>query len=347
MINLPEYIEFSADPSASIGEFLKKNQPDAVAILVDENTRKNCLTLLDFPEFQIIEIESGEANKTLETCQLIWEKLTTGGFSRKSLLINLGGGVIGDMGGFVASTYKRGIPFINVPTTLLSQVDASIGGKQGVDFHGLKNHIGVFREPNKVIIHSPFLKTLPFDQLRSGFAEVLKHGLIWDKKYFQKTSTLSDINGQDWLEIIQRSVEIKQEIVEQDPLESGLRKILNFGHTLGHAVETWHLSEGHPILHGEAIAIGMIMEAYLSRKLELISESQFTMIMDTCLKFFGHISSVPRSEQLIPLLMQDKKNSAGKINYSLIDNIGHCKYDVTVSISLMTEAIDHYRKLDE
>ena len=187
MKKLPEYIFFDTKPQQRVLDLVQKWSPDQIVILVDENTKTHCLPLLEIPHFSVIQIPSGEKNKNLETCRLIWQQMTDLGMSRKSLLINLGGGVIGDMGGFVAATYKRGIRFINIPTTLLSQVDASIGGKLGIDFNGLKNHIGIFKDPDAVILSDLFLKTLDQRQLRSGYAEVIKHGLIWDKAYYEST----------------------------------------------------------------------------------------------------------------------------------------------------------------
>ena len=212
-----------------------------VAILVDENTKRDCLPKL--PQFEnpiIIEIKSGEENKNINTCNFIWEQLTAQHFDRNSLLINLGGGVIGDMGGFAASTYKRGIDFIQIPTTLLAMVDASVGGKLGVDFNGLKNQIGLFNNPESVLIFPEFLETLPENQLKSGFAEVVKHALISDKNLWEElTSTTFD--KLNWEAIILTSIQIKNNIILSDPFEKGNRKKLNFGHTFGHAVESYYL----------------------------------------------------------------------------------------------------------
>ncbi|MCL4152909.1 UNVERIFIED_CONTAM: hypothetical protein GTU68_035655, partial [Idotea baltica] len=218
-------------------------------------------------EYEIIEIESGEINKTIETCVGVWEALSELGADRKSILINLGGGVLTDLGGFVASTFKRGIAFINVPTTLLSMVDASVGGKTGVDLGSLKNQVGVINQPVMVLVIPDFLDTLEERQLESGFAEMLKHGLIKDRQYWddlKMVSTLSEMKDH-----ILKSVEIKNEVVLIDPTEQGLRKILNYGHTLGHAIESYFLAsqEKSTLLHGEAIAIGMITEGYLSHRL--------------------------------------------------------------------------------
>jgi 3-dehydroquinate synthase len=229
-----------------------------VGVLVDSNTENLCYPLIKkiLPDHEIIRVEAGEKFKTIETCQRIWESLTQHGFDRHSVLIVLGGGVLGDMGGFCAATFKRGIDFILVPTTLLSQVDSSVGGKIGVDFMGIKNHIGLFCEPAFTLISSKFLATLPIRELRSGFAEVIKHSLISDRAKWEIIKN-KGLEEQNWDKMIEFSYQFKSEIAETDPFEGGVRKILNFGHTIGHAVESACLQSLAPLLHGEAIAIGM------------------------------------------------------------------------------------------
>ena len=320
-------------------------RPDKIAILVDENTEKHCLPRLQIQHATTIQITSGEKHKNLHTCEQIWHHMTEAGMSRNSLLINLGGGVIGDMGGFTAATYKRGIRFVNIPTTLLSQVDASIGGKLGVDFHGLKNHIGVFKDPDAVLLSDVFLKSLDYRQLRSGYAEVIKHGLIWDKDYFRRIHGTIFPDKVDWPYLLRRSVEIKGEVVTEDPLEKGLRKILNFGHTLGHAVETFHLENGLDILHGEAIAIGMIMEMHLSQHKGWIDHTQVDDFSEWIMELFGKMDTVPSADHLYPLMAQDKKNSGDAIRFALIDSIGSCKYDVELEQDAIRDAVEYYRNL--
>ena len=290
-----------------------------IGILVDENTKEFCLPLLsEIKESVIIEIKSGEENKNIDSCNLIWEALTKNCFDRNSLLINLGGGVIGDMGGFCASTYKRGIEFIQIPTSLLAMVDASIGGKLGVDFNGLKNQVGLFSNPKSVIINPKFLETLPEDELRSGFAEVVKHALIVDKNLWDhlKNNPFQDL---DWEEIIETSVQIKNKIVISDPKEKGERKKLNFGHTFGHAIESYYLQKGTPILHGEAIFMGIILESELSS----LSVSEKNDIKNYILSNFGLPYTPPKSD-LLNFLRNDKKNKEEKINFSLLNTIGDC-----------------------
>lgn len=343
-MKIPDYITFTKNPKTAISDVLNELKPDKIAFLVDENTRKHCLPIIGVEDEQsIIEIHSGEIFKNLNSCELIWSALTTMGFSRKSILVNLGGGVIGDMGGFAASTYKRGIRFVNIPTTLLAAVDANIGGKLGIDFRGFKNHIGVFNDPSAVIISDVFLKTLPARELQSGFAEVIKHGLIYDKDYFNQTSEAAfpDLN---WIEVIRKSAEIKGHVVAQDPREAGLRKILNFGHTLGHGIETWYLNSGRSLLHGEAISIGMILEAFLSLKLAKMDAPMVDKISKYIISIFGKYDLPPIAE-ILPLMMQDKKNVGSEISFSLLIEIGKCGYDVKVDLKWIDEAFDYYESL--
>ena len=290
-----------------------------IGILVDENTKEFCLPLLsEFKKSIIIEIKSGEENKNIDTCNLIWKELTKNCFDRDSLLINLGGGVIGDMGGFCASTYKRGIDFIQIPTSLLAMVDASVGGKLGIDFNGLKNQVGLFSNPKTVIINPKFLETLLENELKSGFAEVVKHALITDKNLWNhlKNSNLLDL---DWEEIIETSVQIKNKIVVSDPKERGERRKLNFGHTFGHAIESYYLQKGTPILHGEAIFMGIILESELSS----LSVSEKNDIKNYILSNFS-LPYTPSKSDLLNFLRNDKKNKEEEINFSLLNTIGNC-----------------------
>ena len=295
------------------------NSYNQLAILVDENTKRDCLPVFlkaTNIDAILIEIPSGEEHKNLEKCQLIWNALSSHNFDRNSLLINLGGGVVGDMGGFAASTYKRGIHFIQIPTSLLAMVDASVGGKLGVDFAYLKNQIGVFNNPNAVLINPVFLNSLPKNQLLSGFAEVVKHALIADKCYWEEIKT-TPLEKMNWESIILQSIVIKNNIVTQDPLEKGERKKLNFGHTFGHAIESFYLKLGNPILHGEAISLGMILENNLSR----INKEEKNEIAS----FISNTFSIPKKPPLRALLewmKSDKKNRKEKINFTLLSGIG-------------------------
>lgn len=334
------------DIKASLHNFLKSRKYTAVGVLCDENTEQLCLNkILDvLPEHWLIRTQSGEEHKNITTCGRIWHALTEGHFDRNALLINLGGGVIGDMGGFAASTYKRGIDFINIPTTLLAQVDASVGGKLGIDFNGLKNHIGLFREPEHVFIDPSFLETLSERELRSGYAEVLKHGLITDANYWN-TCKSGPTATVDWLEVVERSVRIKRKVVQEDPLESGLRKILNFGHTIGHAVETAYLHSDNRLLHGEAIAIGMIAESYLSNKFTGLGDSSLKEITEAFIAIYGRVSIDKQLfERIVELTSQDKKNAGNTVHCSLLTSIGNCTIDVPIGPPDIIDSLFYYNE---
>ena len=299
-----------------------------VAILVDENTKRDCLSKL--PQIEnalIIEIKSGEEYKNISTCSFIWEQLTINNFDRNALLINLGGGVIGDIGGFCAATYKRGLEFIHIPTTLLAMVDASVGGKLGIDFKGFKNQIGLFNNPKAVFISSEFLETLEESELKSGFAEVVKHALISDNSLWVKIKN-TPFTDLDWEDITDTSVQIKNKIVLADPFEKGERKKLNFGHTFGHAIESYYLEKRTPISHGEAVFMGMILEAEISD----LSETNKNEIKNYILSNFA-LPYTPNKTYLHKFLLNDKKNQNEKINFTLLNGIGNCSIDNLFSIN--------------
>jgi 3-dehydroquinate synthase len=264
---------------------------------------------------------------------------------RHSVLVVLGGGVLGDMGGFCAATFKRGIEFMLSPTTLLSQVDASIGGKLGVDFNHFKNHIGVFQTPALTVLHSGFLKTLSVREKRSGFAEIVKHCLISDKGMWDAVRSKS-FEHQDWDTLIRHSVSFKEKVVTEDPKEKGLRKILNMGHTIGHAIETFLLNSGNKVLHGEAIAAGLVCESWLSQQRGFISGEDFTRIKDYLLSVFGKIEIASKDEDSIAeLTLQDKKNEGTKILSVLLDGVGKARWDCEISKEEVKGALTIYRSL--
>ena len=332
--------------SESLATFFAQNDYSHIAILVDEFTNKYCLPIIQdlLPtNFTKILIKSGEHHKNLATCERVWDRMTQANIDRHSLLVNLGGGVIGDLGGFCASTYKRGIDFIQIPTTLLAQVDASVGGKLGIDFHGLKNHIGVFQLPKAVLIDPKFIDTLSIQQKKSGFAEIIKHCLIRDEQEWNVIRQQS-FEELDLSKLIAHSVAIKEAVVLEDPKEAGLRKILNFGHTLGHAIETYLLDKGkRKILHGEAIAIGMIVEAFISHQRDLISLQELEEIESYLFENYGRVKLHPEEiSKIIALTAQDKKNKGKEIRFSLLTGIGDCGYDIPVSASEMKKAIQYY-----
>lgn len=340
------YSVFFENSLQELSAFLTQKKYSKVFVLVDTNTEIQCLPTLQKAlgsiEFDLIEVTPGEENKNIDFCIGIWRMLLDFGADRNSIIINLGGGVITDMGGFAASTFKRGIDFVQVPTTLLSQVDASVGGKTGIDMENVKNIIGTFTQPKAVYIHTPFLKTLSDRELRSGYAEVIKHGLIYDVSLFKNLKGIvpKDLND----EIIYRSIEIKNEVVLNDPFEKGLRKILNYGHTIGHAVESYSLKHDKvPLLHGEAIAIGFICEAYLSQKRNGLKEEELSVIVDTIRTTYpAYKLNKSNYPDLIDIMKNDKKNNAGQISFSLLSQIGKCSYDIYCTEEEIVESLDYY-----
>lgn len=347
-IVLSDYEIIFDDSLQAVSHFLNANHFSAVGIIVDENTHQFCLPLLQncISNYFIIQTQSGEENKNLMTCESIWQQLIQKNFDRKSLIINLGGGVIGDMGGFAASCYKRGIDFINIPTTLLSQVDSSIGGKLGIDFKYGKNLIGLFRNPKSVFISSQFFKTLPQRQFINGWAEIFKHALIQNKALWDLYRNL-DILNTDMNAIVYQSLLIKKAVVKTDPYEKGLRKILNFGHTIGHAIEAYSLEhEANPLLHGEAIAIGMICEAYLSTKKCGLTNIELQDIQNVLLRHFPKhdIRSFDIEKILISMSM-DKKNEGATIMAALLDKIGNSEYDIPLNKTEIIDSINYYNQL--
>ena len=315
---------------------------------MDTNTKEYCYPLVEenLTDHTILTIFRGEKEKTIQTCIQIWKAMSDLPLDRHSLVINMGGGVICDMGGFCASVFKRGLAFINCPTTLLSQVDASIGGKLGIDFENYKNHIGLFREPNHVIISSVFLNTLSQKELLSGCAEMIKHALIdshvaWEKQKVMNTPIIpSD-------EQISQSIQVKYRYVLQDPKENGIRKALNFGHTIGHAVESNLIeTKNISITHGEAVAIGLIAETWLSNQCLGLNKDNLNSICEYLINFFPKIDLHNISkQQFFDALKQDKKNKGNKIIASLIRDIGDCVIDYPVSAELCWDSLNYYKLL--
>jgi 3-dehydroquinate synthase len=346
-INYPIYFDNSL---TELVKFVEEGNYTKFFILTDEHTGEYCLPIIqkhlgDDSKYDLIEINSGEESKTIDFCIGIWKMLIDFGADRNSLLINLGGGVISDMGGFVASTYKRGIDFVHVPTTLLSQVDASVGGKTGIDMDNIKNIIGTFAQPKAVFMEHSFINTLPPRQILSGLAEMLKHGLIADAAYWKdlKTSNLKVPSA----ELIYQSVQIKNNIVIEDPKEKGIRKALNFGHTIGHAVETYSLeNDKNHLTHGEAIAIGMICESWLSWKKTGLSWEQLTEIVDVLSGLYPrYFIKTNCHGQLYSLMQKDKKNYGHKINCTLLTQIGECSIDHICTEEELCESLDFYGSL--
>lgn len=343
------FIHFHQDGFEKLNSYLSENNPSKIIILVDKNTKKDCL-----PYFEtrlkthiptaVIEINAGEIHKNIDTCVDVWNELAEMNTDRKSLMINLGGGMVTDLGGFVASTFKRGIKFINIPTTLLSIVDASVGSKTGVDLGTLKNLIGLFSNPDMVVIDTKFLDTVPKRELHSGLAEIIKYGLTYDINLWDSIKKNDPFNSH-LDEIIYRSIEIKNEVVLQDPREKGLRKVLNFGHTIGHAIESFFLKseDKETLTHGEAIAIGMVIESYFSYRLYNFPKEELSIIKSKIIELFGKVE-IPNNDykSIIDLMKYDKKNIGDTINFVLLNNLADFNIDCKVSEELLIEGLDYY-----
>lgn len=346
------HVHFNEKAYVELNKLLANTAYSKLFLLVDQNTHQYCLNVFlgnleKEYSFEIIEIQAGEAHKQIETCAQVWEAISELGGDRKSLLINLGGGVVTDLGGFVGATYMRGIDVVNIPTSLLAMVDASVGGKTGVDLGPLKNQVGVFTEPLMVLVDIEYLNSLPASELRSGLAEMLKHGLICDGDYWEQLSKMSELDPSMLQDLIHRSIEIKNEVIKQDPLEGGLRKILNFGHTLGHAIESYFLEQPDKttLLHGEAIAIGMIMEAYLSVHLTGLPKERLDEIKTVFSNYYKTQPIEPQElDAIIKLMRFDKKNNSGKVNFALLKDIAKPVWDINADNDLIYKALEYYKK---
>jgi 3-dehydroquinate synthase len=345
-------IYISSEIQTFLAEVLQNNSNTKIFVLVDENTRKHCLPIIQqidsINKSEIIEIKSGEKNKSIEWVGKVWNELTNKGADRNALLINLGGGIIGDLGGFAASTFKRGIDFINIPTTLLSQVDASAGGKTGINFLGLKNEIGVFSHPKYVIIDSSFNRTLDKRNIMSGWAEMLKHSLIFDEKDWNNliSHDIKKTGFKELNQLIARSVSIKNHFVENDPQEKNIRKALNFGHTLGHAFESLFMGTKKEITHGEAVAHGIICELRLSEKICNFSNEKADKIISYLLKTYTKLELNDSDiKDIIEYTGHDKKNVESKINFTLLEAFGQFKIDQFCSKEDIIKVLNWYRNL--
>jgi len=341
------FVHFQNNGYEKLSILIAEKNYSSIFILVDEHTIEDCYPkfisnlAIDIP-IEVIEIESGEINKNIETCTGVWNALTELHADRHSLLITLGGGVITDLGGFVAATYKRGIDFVNIPTTLLSMVDASVGGKTGVDLGVLKNQVGLFTNPEMVLIDTDYLQTVSAKEIRSGTAEIIKYGLTYDVNLYHQIKKAKDL---DITTLIHRSIEIKNEVVLQDPKEKNLRKILNFGHTIGHAVESYFLESEHKttLTHGEAIAIGMVCECFISSEILGFQKDTLTQIKKVIIEIYGKISILEEDfDAVIELLKHDKKNVSGQVNFVLLTDLEKTKIDCQVTNQLIKESLVYY-----
>ena len=347
----PQKLIFTAQPGEALAREIERIAPDNLFVLCDTHTRALSLPLMAEslpPSTRYIDIEAGDTHKTLEALAHVWDELSRHGASRKSLLVNLGGGMVTDLGGFAAACFKRGIRFINMPTTLLGAVDAAVGGKTGVNFNGLKNEIGAFRPADTVIISTRFFHTLPHEELLSGYAEMLKHALI-DSPDSYRALLDFDLATPDWdrlLRLLEESVQVKQRIVAQDPLETGIRKALNLGHTVGHAFESLSHRRGTPIPHGYAVAWGLVCELLLSHHYLQFPSDLITGLSQYIYRHYGAFAITCKDyETLYELMTHDKKNEAGHINFTLLQAIGHPVIDQHADKEEIFVAFDLYRDL--
>lgn len=324
---------------------------DKIFILTDQTTHDMCLPKLQnflcLKGAQSIVIKAGDTNKTLDSLAEVWTALSQGGATRHSLMINLGGGMVTDLGGFAASTFKRGIDFINIPTTLLAMVDASVGGKTGINFGGLKNEIGVFSDSKFVIINTQFLDTLDHDNICSGYAEMLKHGLISDNKHWAELVgfNLAQPDLAQLQCMVAESIKVKERIVTEDPHEHGIRKALNLGHTVGHALESFAMKHGRPVLHGYAVAYGMVCELYLSARKTGFPTDKMHQTVRFILDHYGRLPyTCDDYPELLELMRHDKKNTSGIINFTLLGGIGDIRINQTATKEEIEEALDFLRE---
>ncbi len=348
---MEQNVIISKDISSELAQVVASVRPDRLFVLTDETTLACCwprvASVPCMAEAQMITIAPTDEAKTLDSLTHVWASLQDGGATRHSILINIGGGMVTDLGGFAASTFKRGMAYANVPTTLLSMVDASVGGKTGINFRGLKNEIGVFNTPHTVIIDTAFLRTLDAGNIRSGYAEMLKHGLISDEATLAEL-LLFDLDNVDYAamaDMVSRSVAVKDRIVTEDPHEHGIRKALNLGHTVGHAFESLAMSEGRTILHGYAVAYGLVPELYLAATRCGFPTERLHQVEAFVRENYGHFAfTCKHYDRLIELMRHDKKNTAGIINFTLLAAVGDIRINQSVSPDDIAEALDYYRE---
>lgn len=343
-------IVFSRQIDVELRKIVQKYPVGKVFLLTERTASGFCLPLIQavIDEFSVktISIGSGEENKNIQSVVEVWDFLSNNRADRKSLLINIGGGMLTDLGGFAASTFKRGLDFVNIPTTLLAQVDASLGGKTGFNFNGLKNEIGVFMEPNTVIINTNFLKTIDRENFLSGYAEMLKHGLIKSREHWEELLAydMKNVDYEVLQEIIAHSVAVKEWHVLNDLTEQNIRKALNFGHTVGHAFESYAMKTGRPILHGYAVVYGMIAELYLSAKQCGLGLDELNSISAWMIAKYGKFEIQENDfEALYQLMTHDKKNEGKRINFTLIPEIGKVEINVDCPKELILEALNYYK----
>lgn len=348
---MKQEVTLSTDIAQSLAKAVGQVGHDRLFVLTDETTLRLCWPVVSglpcMAGARMVTIGSTDENKTLESLAHVWSCLQQGGATRHSLMVNLGGGMVTDLGGFAASTFKRGIPYINVPTTLLSMVDASVGGKTGINFGGLKNEIGVFNCARTVILDAQFLQTLDYENLASGYAEMLKHGLISTVEHWAELLRF-DIADADYHQLgrmVARSVEVKERIVEEDPLEHGLRKALNLGHTVGHAFESLAMAEDRTVLHGYAVAWGLVCELYLSARRTNFPKDKLYQTHQYIREHYGKFAfDCKQYDRLYELMTHDKKNTAGQVNFTLLGEVGDIRINQTATRDEIFEMLDFYRE---
>jgi 3-dehydroquinate synthase len=347
---MKQRIIISKQLQTDLAKDIAECEHDRIFVLVDETTNKLCWSLvkdyLCLKDAQTIIIGATDRRKNLDTLVHVWESLQQGKATRHSLLINLGGGMVTDLGGFAASTYKRGINFINVPTTLLAMVDASVGGKTGINFGGLKNEIGVFSDAEFVLLDTNWLRTLDKENIRSGYAEMLKHGLIADETMWAEliNFNLAQPDLRQLASMLDKSVHIKERIVTEDPHEKGIRKALNLGHTFGHAFESWAMKR-QPVLHGYAVAFGLIAELYLATTQTDFPTERMHQTVNFIRSYYGSLPITCNDyPELIELMHHDKKNRGNEINVTLLGGIGDIRIDQTITEEDIKEALDFFRE---
>ena len=355
---LADYAIYLGPLAETLPAWLRERNYSSIFIITDENTRTHCLPLLSvlppftgglgrgYPTVAQTSLPPGESFKTLATAEHVWQAMLEANLDRKALVINLGGGVVGDLGGFCAATWKRGVDFIQIPTTLLSMTDAALGGKLGVDFQGLKNVIGVFQNPAAVFVDPVFLQTLPERELRSGFAEVIKHALIGDPALGNKIQALSNLEEAPWMEVLHASIAVKVRVVTEDPREQGLRMLLNYGHTIGHAVESYFLKTPFARTHGEAIALGMICESWLARTVIPNGHNRLAQVIALIGESFAH-APVPAAafDEIWTTMQQDKKNVAGAVRLAVPGTEPYSIQILETSAAAVADSLTFYNGL--
>jgi len=338
----------SANVCEDLKNILTQSAYTNIFILTDDVTRKLCFPVVSeqFPDAKIIEIKQGDSNKNIDTLVRIWQFLVENGATRHSLFVNLGGGMITDLGGFAASTFKRGMAYINIPTTLLGAIDAAVGGKTGINFLGLKNEIGVINPADYVLVDTQFFKTLDKEQILNGCAEMIKTALIADKNLWNEMLENPPVGGQEGFNqnFIERCIYIKEDIVRRDPTEQNIRKALNFGHTIGHALESFSYEAGKPLLHGYAVAYGMICELYLSHKKTHFPKETLQQICKFIVNNYGYLNiDCKNYPRLYELMTHDKKNTSKEVNFALLGDVGDIRINQTANEKEIFEALDFYR----